>query len=296
MPDMDTEQVAELTDTPILAALSKDLKQAARLLTPSEARFLVDFYYQAQDERIRAAGQIRSSEDVEPNAVLALLVDATKTLEKRIKSALDIYSGSSEIGLWMKEVYGIGPVIAAGLLAHISIERATSAGHIWRLAGLDPSLSWQKGQKRPWNADLKRLTFIIGESFVKFHNREECVYGRIYSERKAREIDRNERGLFADQAALALAKKSYRDDTLAKGHYQAGKLPPAQIHARARRYAVKMFLSHLFECWHYSHYKSLGPMPYSIAHMEHIDYITPPHLGLIKGMTEAIEERARTRS
>ena len=33
--------------------LTKDLKAAATMLEPSEARYLVDLYYTIQDERIR---------------------------------------------------------------------------------------------------------------------------------------------------------------------------------------------------------------------------------------------------
>ena len=37
---------------------------------------------------------------------------------------------------------GIGPVIAAGLLANIDIKQAPTVGHIWRFAGLDPTNKW----------------------------------------------------------------------------------------------------------------------------------------------------------
>lgn len=40
--------------------LTKDIKQASITLSKDEARFLVDSYYQMQDNRIRSSGQIRS--------------------------------------------------------------------------------------------------------------------------------------------------------------------------------------------------------------------------------------------
>jgi hypothetical protein len=43
------------------------------------------------------------------------------------------------------------------LLARIDIVKAPTAGHIWRYAGLDPTVRWNKGEKRPWNAGLKVL-------------------------------------------------------------------------------------------------------------------------------------------
>ena len=46
--------------------LSDDLKKSAGLLSASQARYLVDYFYQIQGDRIRAAGQVRSSEAEEP--------------------------------------------------------------------------------------------------------------------------------------------------------------------------------------------------------------------------------------
>ena len=158
---------------------------------------------------------------------------------KTNRRALDVYSNGLVIGRWARSQIGIGPIIAAGLAANIDITRAPTAGHIWRFAGLDPTVQWKAGTKRPWNASLKRLCFLIGESFVKVSGNENAVYGLAYATRKQREIEKNERGEFADQAARSLVEKKWRDDTQAKKHYEAGKLPPARIHMRAKRWAVK---------------------------------------------------------
>ena len=53
---------------------------------------------------------------------------------------------------WARSIYGIWPVLAAGLLAHIDIEQAPTVGHIWSFAGLDPTKKWQPKTTRPWNA------------------------------------------------------------------------------------------------------------------------------------------------
>ena len=52
-------------------------------------------------------------------------------------------------------------------------------------AGLDPTVTWGKGERRPWNAELKVLCWKLGDSFVKVSNKEGALYGRIYRERKA---------------------------------------------------------------------------------------------------------------
>ena len=250
--------------------LTKDIRSAAVTLSATEARFLVDSYYQRQEDRKRGDNQIRSmNESGEPHEVLSWLADNTRLLECQIKRALDAYSASSPIGKWSRDIIGIGPVIAAGLIAHIDITRAPTVGHIWRFAGLDPTAEWKKGQKRPWNASLKTLCWKIGESFVKVSGNPDAFYGQIYLQRKAIEIQRNDAGEFAGQAAAKLEKYKIGKATDAYKHYSAGKLPPAHIHARAKRYAVKLFLSHWHEQAYRLYYGKEPPAPYPIAHMDH---------------------------
>jgi hypothetical protein len=253
--------------------LTKDLRQAAITLSDTEARFLVDSYYQMQEDRKRANNQVRSMED-EPHEVLSWLAKQSDTLESQIKRALDAYSASIPIGAWAREVVGIGPVISAGLIAHIDITKAETAGAIWRFAGLDPTLEWNKGEKRPWNAQLKTLCWKIGESFVKVSGKDDAVYGKIYLERKQLETERNEELKFKDQAAAKLEKYKIGKTTDAYKYYSTGKLPPAHIHARAKRYAVKLFLSHWHEKAYEFHYGKKPPLPYPIAILGHAHYIT----------------------
>ena len=246
--------------------LTRDLANAAVTLTDDEARFLVDAYYMMQEDRIRSAHQVRSlGESQEPNSVLAWLFQQSETLENQIRRALDKYSASNDLGEWARSVVGIGPVIAAGLLAHIDIEKAPTVGHIWRFAGLDPTSKWEKGQKRPHNGRLKTLCWKIGESFVKLKGNEDDVYGNIYEQRKAYEIARNDAGMYAEQAAAVLKS---RPGHAQKAVYAEGKLPPGHIHARAKRYAVKLFLAHYWEMGR----KLAGlpvVLPYPIAHLGH---------------------------
>ena len=288
--------------TPI-KKLTKDLKQAARTLGSAEARFLVDAYYKMQEDRIRSAHQVRtlaqpkerrdadpdSDPVVEPHDVIAWLQLQQTALENQIKHALDAYSDSMAVGRWARSITGIGPVITAGLLAHIDIKCAPTVGHIWRFAGMDPSVTWGKGQKRPWNASLKRLCFLIGESFVKVSAHEADVYGKVYAARKLREIERNEAGLFADQAAAALVAKRYGADTQARAHYEAGRLPPARIHLRAKRHAVKLYLSHLHCVWWFVEHNELPARPYILTEKGgHAHFIAPPNADMIAGLPEAL--------
>ena len=160
-----------MTELPeAVSRMSKDIAAASITLTDVEARFLVDAYYAMQEGRKRATNQSRAMEG-EPHSVINWLALQNDTLENQVKRALDKYTEAHAIGRWMKSIYGIGPVIAAGLMAHIDIKKATTAGHIWRYAGLDPTVEWKKKTKRPWNAELKTLCWKIGQSFMKFSGR-----------------------------------------------------------------------------------------------------------------------------
>jgi len=255
--------------------LTRDMAQAAKTLSDTEARFLVDAYYMMQDDRKRANNQARALEEShEPNAVLGWLAAQSTTLEGQIKRALDVYTAAHTMGSWMRDVHGIGPVLSAGLLAHIDITKAPTVGHIWRFAGLDPTTTWEKKQRRPWNAKLRTLCWKVGESFVKFSGDDKCYYGHIYRDRKAFEVARNEAGANAERARRLA--DTVGKTTEAYAHNMAGHLAPSHIHAQARRYAVKLFLSHLHGEWYQRHYGKPAPLPYPIAHLGHAHVIEPP--------------------
>lgn len=264
-----------------IVKLSRDLRTAAATLSDKEARYMVDLYYQIQEYRKATANQDRSMKSAEPVAepteLITWALDNFRIFENNIKAAIDKYSDAHIVGQWSKSIVGIGPVIAAGLLAHLGDYPRTSASQIWRFAGLDPTVSWEKGQKRPWNASLKTLCWKIGESFVKVSNNDGDVYGKLYQQRKTFETEMNDRGGYSEQAVAKLEKFKIGKGTEAYGHYSSGKLPPAHIHARAKRYAVKMFLSHWFAVDFEVRNEKPAPDPWVIAHGGHVDKVPVPN-------------------
>lgn len=288
-----------------VAKLTRDLKEASRILTQNEARFLVDAYYQMQNDRIRAANQVKAmSRSGEPCDVLRYLFDQTETLELQIKRALSAYAEADFVGAWSMSVCGIGPVIAAGLLAHIDLEpwrcyradklavkctpdkpctarcareRITTVGHIWNFAGLNPDVRWSKGEVRPFNAKLKVLAWKIGQSFVKVSGNKSDFYGKIYLQRKVYETEKNEKLEFSAQARRQLETKNYGKGTEAYKHLTAGRLPPGQIQQRAERYAAKLFLSHWHEVAYRHRFGELPPVPFAIGILGHADKIEVPN-------------------
>lgn len=290
-----------------LTRLTKDIKLAAKTLSDEEARYLVDTYYQLQGNRIRSTNQLRTMNDTpEPHLTLSWVADNAALLERSIRSALGAYSDAHLVGQWSQSIIGIGPVLSAGLLAHIDLEpwqcgafragivpkpcrpttphdegchrfRIDTVGQIWRFAGLDPTVQWNKGEKRPWNASLKTLTWKIGESFVKVSGHADDVYGHLYVQRKAKEQERNEAGLYADQAAAKLMKFKINKKTDAYKTYADGRLPLAHVHARAKRWAVKIFLAH----WHAVAFRAAfgvpAPKPYILTQPTHTHEIVCPN-------------------
>lgn len=271
--------------------LTKDLANAAVTLSTREARYLVDAYYMIQDNRIAAAHQVRTlNENEEPHEIIQYLGSQNELLESQLKRALDKWTDSHPVGRWAKSIVGIGPVISAGLLAHIDIAKTPGVGNLWSFAGLNPTQVWEKGQKRPFNVRLKTLTvFKMGESFVKLHKHERDYYGKLYEKRKRLEEAKNAAGEYAAVAADALPH--FRKTTEAYKWYSEGKLPPARIHARARRYAVKIFLSHYYLIAHFHATGTLPRVPYVFEHVAgHSDYFAPPNVDLIPGLAEKMPD------
>lgn len=255
--------------------LGRDLRRASSTLTKTEARFLVDSYYDMQETRKQSSNRVRALGDAgEPHEVVQWLLAQSSTLEQQIKASLDVYSYNDPVGEWARSIKGIGPVLAAGLLAHIDIKRSPTVGHIWRFSGQDPTCIWEKGQKRPFNAKLKTLCWKIGKCFVYVSSNEKSFYGQLYKKRKEYEIERNEAGELADQAAEGA--KRVRKETEAYKHYIKGKLPPAHIQRRSERYAVKLFLAHYHEVAYKLHFGEDPPLPYPIAHLGHAHKIEVP--------------------
>ncbi len=287
-----------LETAPIIAKLHKDIKNFVLGMTKTECRTLVDFYYNFQKTRIRSQLQITAHAkalDTQSEEVLAWILKNANSLENQVKKILDVYTNNHDITLWMKSICGIGPVISAGFFSTIELDKTHNVGSIWKFAGLAPGVKWEKGEVRPWNARLKTLCYKLGESFVKVQSNKNDIYGKIYVERKNQEKTNNEAGKYKELAEAHLKEKRYGKDTNAYKAYAEGKLPDAEIHARARRSAVKLFLSHLYDVWHFMERGSLPTLPYSytIQGHEYSSYIEAPFSSSIPGLHEAVVKRGR---
>jgi hypothetical protein len=179
---------------------------------------------------------------------------------------------------------GNAPLIEYADLELLCTETARKIEN-WEKSGLiDPTTKTAKASeviatlsKRPWNASLKRLGFLIGQSFVKSSNRDGSTYGPLYKKRKLYEMENNAAFKYRDQAERALQTKNFGQDTDARKFYEMGLLPPAHIQRRVERWTVKMFLSHYFQVAYEAEHRKEMPKPWILAAEpeKHTHYVPP---------------------
>jgi hypothetical protein len=148
----------------------------------------------------------------------------------------------------LKVVRGVGPMLAAKMLAMIDIERADSVSALWRYAGyavIDGQRERPtKGEKLHYNVRLKSTIYLIATSFLKCGS----PYRRVY------------------------------DD--AKAYYQANRpdWTKAHIHAAAMRKMSKVFLSHVWSRWRMIENLPLRDL-YVTERLGHKTYFSPEEFG-----------------
>jgi hypothetical protein len=214
-------------------------------LTAKDIAESVELYYDAQKLRILHSNKKRSEGD----SPMKIWIDkwlhiGEKVLIRKLRKWVEGPEAPAE-AKWAYSQIGIGPVIAAGLSAHIDVERAPTISSLWKFAGQAPGYDRKvKGQKLAFNSRLKVLCWKLGESFVKVSGKEGATYGHLYAMRKSDEIKRNEQGLYAQIARKELTIKKWKDDTITRKRLEEGKLSDGHLHARAKRRVIKIFLSH----------------------------------------------------
>lgn len=214
-------------------------------LTAGDIAEAVELYYDAQKLRIIHANKGRTEGESPMKAWYNYwLKMGEKVLISKLQKWVEGPEAPAE-AKWAYDQIGIGPVIAAGLAAHIDLEKAKTISSLWKFAGQAPGFDRkEKGKTLAYNARLKTLCWKLGESFVKVSNKEGATYGTLYVQFKGDEVSRNENGQYAAVARRELENKKFRADTETRKRLDTGKLSDGHLHARAKRRTVKIFLSH----------------------------------------------------
>jgi hypothetical protein len=177
---------------------------------------------------------------------------------------------------WLKNVSGVGPIIAGGLLAYVDINICHKVSQLWHYAGqhvVDGEIPrLKKGVKRSWNRRLQTIIWNFGESIVKSGK----GYRALFDERKHHEIQNRfltvnlNNGRSQDDLAGFIAGHLLDEPVgkKKKGHYISNKASalsiikamngsgelmlerkPGHINNRAKRHVRKVFLAHVYKFW-----------------------------------------------
>jgi len=177
------------------------------------------------------------------------------SLIKYAKKTMINYGMTIPCWEWITGIRGLKQgSLAAQLLAQIDdVEKFVTISKLWRFSGnavIDGKAEKnQKGKCSHFNSQLKSICWLISDQFIK---QQTPVYVDIYYDEKKRQ-----RELYPEKITLN-GKTIYSD---------------AHIDNRARRKAIKIFLSHLWVTW---------------REMENLP-ITKPYIQQIKGHTNIVE-------
>lgn len=143
------------------------------------------------------------------------------------------------------------------------LRRPSTAGAWWRFAGLDPTMKWNKGEIRPWNARAKVLCWKMASSFFRAKGSDKDFYGGLIEQRKIYEHKKNLAGDYSEQAEAGAERVS--KNTVSYKSYVEGKLPDGHIQQRAFRWVEKLFLSHFHTVCYREYYGEEPPVPYVLS-------------------------------
>lgn len=204
-----------------------------RKLKNRELRILVESFYDMQKLRIAVSNRIYSYskagllEYIDPGPALAKLKEAEKELEKEIK---EVVVKHPLWDAWFKDVKGIGPIMAAGIIAwRDDISKSDTVSAFWKYHGLAPGQGRQKGKKLDYNPKAKTHCWKAGIQLLKAKGQYADLYYAAKSKYESREDI-----------------KQQHESGNAKGGMKSYKL---HLHYMALRKMIKRFLADTWVVW-----------------------------------------------
>lgn len=228
--------------------LLRDLHKLPSLTEDTTVHQVADMFYRLQEFRIQFAQAYKSVSHQQDAKLFKLISEQLYRLEAAIVVHTHPYIANDTAGRWALKQHGIGPVLAAGLIAHIDITKAFTAGSIWRYAGLDPSAKWDRNNKRLRNEQFKTLCYKIGLSFARHAEHDDCFYGKLYLTDLQRRLTTNDKDLTEEH-----------------------------IRSQARRFSVKIFLSHYHAVAYQAYHNKPASRPHYIDQDGQQIYVSIPY-------------------
>lgn len=167
--------------------VSKQLKSEMRKISnPSreEIKMLINLYYQIQDSRKALREQIRSIENDDTKKANVIVLDWClknfAILETGINGFLQSMCEQTEVGRWLLQITGIGPVLAAGLMAYFDVKGKHYASQFISYAGLNdnnrPFIGRKGADKIIAELGWDKKKEITDEDVVEFAARTQWKY------------------------------------------------------------------------------------------------------------------------
>ena len=226
----------EVEDMDDDAVQKRDIINLERIkaLKNKELRILVESFYDMQKLRIAMGNRVRQYgkagllSDIDTNQALEKIKEGENGLEKQIAGVVKQHPLWDE---WFSGVKGIGPVMAAGVIAwRDDISKADTISAFWKYHGLAPSQSKRKrGEKLDYNPKAKTHAWKIGMQLLKAKGK----YSDIYYISKAKYEARSD-------------IKEMHETGDARGGMKSYKL---HIHYMALRKMIKQFLADTWVMW-----------------------------------------------
>lgn len=212
-----------------------------------ELRILVESFYDMQKLRIAMGGRIYAYSKaglldyIDPGPSLAKLKEAEKELEKEITS---VVMKHPLWDAWFKDVKGIGPIMAAGIIAwRDDISKSDTISAFWKYHGLAPGQGRHKGEKLDYNPKAKTLAWKVGVQLLKAKGHYTDIY---YSAKLAYEQRVDIKGKHEHIIGYVTKNGKKEPKYEAEGGPKSYKL---HIHYMALRKMIKRFLADTWVMW-----------------------------------------------
>lgn len=166
-------------------------------ITPqmNELKLLTRTFYSVQNHRMALANRVRAYEHLHlPTEHLKLALEDIEASEKKMQRHLIIMLKDEPFyNSWLKKVKGIGPLLAASLMAELgSPEGFKTVGQLMAYSGMDvrngEAPRRKRGEKANWNGNIRMTLFKAASSFIK---KTDCFGRKLYDEYKTYYIERD---------------------------------------------------------------------------------------------------------
>jgi hypothetical protein len=151
-----------------------------------ELHALVSLYYDVQAFRVRANNRQRALERLEePSERIRLHKERFAELEKALARDIAEVVAFHPVAPWLLRQRGIGPIMAAALIASDLDPNIDKPSAWWRFAGVGvvdgKNQRLRRGQKRSYNGFLRRTLHVLLGQFLKAHTKKRpSFYADLY--------------------------------------------------------------------------------------------------------------------